>query len=179
MKCAKCMQDMLERNDPPKEGVRRFQARGMCTYCYQRGLEKGELVARKRAIFNGKEIQCQKCQRMLCVSKFKKQPHNTSGYNHTCRFCSKLFERYGITEQCYRDMFESQGGHCAICPEPLKLYDTRTHIDHDHACCPGDTKGCGNCVRGLLCPPCNFGLGGFKDNVESLERAIDYLKGTL
>lgn len=178
MKCAKCGEPMLGRKDPLVAGMRRVQARGMCSYCYQRGLETGELTPRPRAMFNGKEIQCQKCKRMLCVSKFKKHPQTTSGYNHTCRFCSKLFERYGITEQTYREMFERQFGICAICPEQLKLYGTKTHIDHDHSCC-STGKGCGKCVRGLLCPACNTGLGGFKDSTESLRRAIEYLEGLL
>ena len=43
----------------------------------------------------------------------------------------------------------------------------RLGIDHDH------TTGQ---VRGLLCDSCNPALGGFKDNIESLQKAIDYLK---
>lgn len=173
--CVKCEKPMLGRKDPPVEGIRRVQARGMCSYCYQRGLETGEIVARPRAVFNGKEIQCQKCNRLLCVGKFKKSRQTTSGYNHTCRFCSKLFERYGITEQMYRDLFDKQEGSCAICPEKLTLYGSKTHIDHDHSCCSSG-KGCGECVRGLLCPGCNVGLGGFKDNEQSLISAATYLQ---
>jgi hypothetical protein len=30
-------------------------------------------------------------------------------------------------------------------------------------------------VRGLLCNNCNLGLGYFKDNIKSLETAIQYL----
>lgn len=31
--------------------------------------------------------------------------------------------------------------------------------------------------RGILCPQCNSGLGHFKDNIEALSAAIEYLKG--
>ncbi|MEU8007743.1 endonuclease domain-containing protein [Catellatospora sp. NPDC049111] len=43
------------------------------------------------------------------------------------------------------------------------------HVDHDHEF--------GN-VRGILCFNCNGGLGQFKDNEQSLARAIEYLKET-
>ena len=53
-----------------------------------------------------------------------------------------------------------QQGKCALCPEPA------THLDHCH-----DTGK----IRGLLCVKCNSGLGMFKDSVETLKAAIDYL----
>lgn len=60
---------------------------------------------------------------------------------------------------------------CEICgSKELKL-----HVDHDHKCCPG-VKSCGKCVRGLLCPGCNHGLGNFRDNEERLLLAAAYLR---
>lgn len=50
---------------------------------------------------------------------------------------------------------------CQICGGTQRL-----SIDHDH--------NTGQ-VRGLLCSPCNTGLGGFKDNPLSLLKAIEYL----
>jgi len=32
--------------------------------------------------------------------------------------------------------------------------------------------------RGWICQTCNIGLGHFKDSVQGLEKAIDYLKRT-
>lgn len=43
----------------------------------------------------------------------------------------------------------------------------KLYIDHCHKT---------NQVRGLLCFSCNSALGHFKDNVESLKKAIKYLK---
>jgi hypothetical protein len=60
-------------------------------------------------------------------------------------------------------MMLSQNGKCAVCKErPAQ------HLDHDHAT---------GRVRALTCFPCNGGLGQFKDNIEYLESAIEYLRG--
>ena len=75
-----------------------------------------------------------------------------------------------------RDLFEVQGGACAICRAPFtpcRMY----RVDHDHRCCPpAQRKLCGNCTRGLLCGPCNLGMGNFQDNPEMLHRAATYLE---
>lgn len=81
-----------------------------------------------------------------------------------------LIERYGITESEYESMWQSQQGLCAICKRPeTESIRGRLCIDHCH-----DT----GIVRGLLCGFCNTGLGGFRDNVESLRSAITYLERT-
>lgn len=82
------------------------------------------------------------------------------------------FRRYGITKQQY-DEAKERG--CSICG----ALDRKLHIDHDHACC--STNGghgsatCGECVRGLICGPCNRGLGLFGDDPAALIRAANYL----
>lgn len=70
--------------------------------------------------------------------------------------------RYGITEKDYQRMLEQQRGLCALCAK-----NAPTDIDHDHI--SGRT-------RGLLCRPCNLGLGMFGDTIDGLLRAIDYLR---
>ena len=80
----------------------------------------------------------------------------------------QYIRKYGITYEQMEEMFVSQNGKCGICEK--EFVDRRTmHIDHNHST---------NKVRKLLCENCNRGLGGFKDNVEILKKAIDYLNIT-
>ena len=76
--------------------------------------------------------------------------------------------KYGLTPEAFDALYVAQGGLCGIrhCGEPL------TEIDHDHS----KTKGTAGFVRGLLCRPCNFGLGNFRDDPELLRAAADYLE---
>jgi hypothetical protein len=77
----------------------------------------------------------------------------------------KRIRAYGISVEEYDEMFESQNGSCWICRKEEGVKSLC--IDHDHET---------NQVRGLLCITCNKGLGDFQDNIEFLNRAIDYLK---
>jgi len=64
-------------------------------------------------------------------------------------------------------LLENCGGSCSICEDPFE--NGNFQVDHCH------TSGK---VRGLLCKPCNMGLGNFKDGPERLTRAIEYLERT-
>lgn len=77
--------------------------------------------------------------------------------------------RYGITPEDYAALYEAQGGHCAICEVAVGKV-RRLAVDHDHAHC---TDGCRQCVRGLLCSPCNIMIGRL--GTLGLERAACYL----
>ena len=78
----------------------------------------------------------------------------------------ELLRKYGIDVDDYDRMVESQNNKCKICgtDEPRGVGGWK--VDHCH------TTGK---VRGLLCNNCNVGLGYFKDNIEYLEAAIQYL----
>lgn len=82
---------------------------------------------------------------------------------------------YGVTQERFEQMLADQNG-CAIChrTEPT---DKGWQVDHDHGCCPG-FRSCGECVRGVLCAPCNVGLGAFGDDPERLAAAAAYLRPT-
>ena len=58
-------------------------------------------------------------------------------------------------------MVAEQGGVCAACRT-----DEPKHVDHDHQT---------GHVRGVLCFLCNQALGNVRDDVERLQRLIDYL----
>lgn len=85
-----------------------------------------------------------------------------------------MITKYGITVDEFNAMAEAQGNVCAICEQP-QLKNTggrygrsnRLAIDHNHET---------DAVRGLLCNPCNTVLGMAEDSIETLEKAIAYLK---
>lgn len=61
---------------------------------------------------------------------------------------------------------EEQQNKCLICGQDFHQFNIK-HLDHCHK---------SKRYRGILCGHCNKGLGMFKDNVEYLQNAIDYLK---
>jgi hypothetical protein len=81
---------------------------------------------------------------------------------------------FGITGDQYWFLYEAQGGRCYIC-QWARGVTKRLAVDHDHKKC--DThqaeQGCIECVRALLCGPCNQTIGRL--SVEALQRAITVL----
>lgn len=72
--------------------------------------------------------------------------------------------KYGISADEYDIMFSNQGNCCAICG--LTMNDRQMVVDHDH-----DT----GYIRGIVCSDCNFALGHFYDNTQTMINAISYL----
>ena len=77
-----------------------------------------------------------------------------------------LEKRYGITREIYNNLLLKQNNKCKICNK--ENFKTRT-LDVDHCHKTGR-------IRGLLCTSCNTGIGLFKENIQLLETAIQYLK---
>lgn len=78
---------------------------------------------------------------------------------------------YNMSLEDYETMLKDQGHRCKIClTENAGGKHKKFYVDHCHKT---------GSVRGLLCTGCNLALGGFRDNIESLNRAILYLKGEL
>jgi hypothetical protein len=79
--------------------------------------------------------------------------------------CARLRKDYGITLAHFFRLLDAQSGLCAICgaTSPGRALD----VDHDH--------GTG-IVRGLLCVPCNRGIGIFSDDPGRLRAAAGYLE---
>lgn len=78
---------------------------------------------------------------------------------------SKRLKKFGLSLNNYNQMYVNQNGLCAICKGNPKGYATLS-IDHNHLT---------GKVRGLLCITCNSGIGFFKDNIDFLKKALDYL----
>lgn len=83
--------------------------------------------------------------------------------------------RHGISLETYERLLRSQNFRCAICGIHESDVAKRFCVDHDHDCCPGNEGSCGRCVRGLLCGPCNRGIGQFYDSHEALLDAYNYV----
>ncbi len=74
---------------------------------------------------------------------------------------------YGITLIEYQELFAVQKGCCKLCGINQEELKRPLCVDHCHT-----TK----VVRGLLCDPCNRGLGLLKDNIITLKNAVEYLE---
>jgi hypothetical protein len=85
-----------------------------------------------------------------------------------------LLRKYNLTSADYDSMFLKQKGVCAICQKPERARwrgkVIRLAVDHSHKT---------GRVRGLLCMMCNRKIGYFGDEIESFERILSYMKGTL
>lgn len=118
-----------------------------------------------------------------CPRNHEYTPENTYvGKRGTrwCRTCMRAngvvqnLKRYGLTREDVERMLEEQEYRCAVCPR--SLLEFTPHIDHDHACCAGNQKSCGKCVRGLLCAECNRMLGQARDEPSILRAGAAYLE---
>lgn len=148
---------------------------------------------------------CNKCKIIKSIADFNRDSSNSSGREYSCRECRSFARKlnynknhvqskeksrlkslefrktrkdylrdydlkryYGISLKDYETLLSSQNNTCKICKtaEPggkHKIFN----VDHCHIT---------GKVRGLLCTGCNMALGGFKDNIETLKIAIDYLQ---
>lgn len=72
---------------------------------------------------------------------------------------SYLKYTYGIDSSTYDSLLALQGGKCACCgsEDTRRMGSSQLFVDHDH------TTGQ---VRGLLCHPCNSGLGKLGDDLD-------------
>lgn len=152
---------------------------------------------RRHPIVDGKKA-CTECEEWKALEHFYEISGHPGHYRGRCRECSRRkrneatkayyyrhpertrkrnlgrrYNRKGITQERWEDLFASQLCVCAICGthEPGT---TGWHTDHDHSCCPG-TRMCGKCIRGILCSLCNVGLGAFRDSTDLLASAAAYL----
>lgn len=145
--------------------------------------------------------KCTKCGEEKPITDFAPRKNRAKGYKSSCKACDKAYaaewkrrkyasdpayrqkvkesnasareirdpnyhtwNTYGITRDQYIDMMLEQDNCCGICEKPM----LKRNVDHDH----NDGR-----VRGLLCTPCNTGLGKLGDSIDGLKRAIAYLGG--
>lgn len=123
----------------------------------------GKPVMDCKSCYNRKSVERHRADRAKNPEKWKRRwasrqrdPRKVKSYN--------LMSRFGFDIETYDEILDIQGGGCAICGQQDE--DEYLHVDHDH-----ETGR----VRGLLCGPCNRGLGLFADSQERLVKAAGYL----
>lgn len=151
----------------------------LCVTCRK---EKDQNLFHKHMLKNSTP-RCKTCTK-ICLKKYREnnpeqflktqKEHRQKNKEHYSNVIhrSKLRIYFDMTLEEYNELLEKQNYTCAICknPETKKSKSgtlCRLSVDHCH------TSGI---IRGLLCDKCNLSLGGFKDSIQTLESAIQYLK---
>lgn len=149
-KCYKCNKTM-----PITHFIEYIDKKGKIKLgCHLRFDENNQLL-KVPSMLKGREYPHRK------KSKYKK---NTKEWNKDLI----LRNRYGINLEEYQELINLQDNSCAICFTSFEnMSSNKIHVDHCHK---------NNKVRGILCSKCNKGLGLFKDNTQTIEKAIKYLK---
>lgn len=129
------------------------------------GLCRGHYAQKKRGhgmrplgpVFNRGEKTFTHCTVAGCGKE-----HKAKGF---CERHWRVLKNYGLNPEEYDSLLASQAGVCAICRNHCELNENLS-VDHDHVT---------GVVRGLLCDRCNRGIALFREDNETLVRAIRYL----
>ena len=124
-----------------------------------------KLSPEERLLNRKKSVNNYYSKHRLEINRKKKEFYRKNKENHLLLVRkNKLIKKFGITLEHFNLMLKNQNNKCAIC----KKEECRNlAVDHDHKT---------GKIRGLLCLNCNTGLGSFKDNLDLLLKAINYLK---
>lgn len=129
------------------------------TYCHKIKKISEFYPSSSRSLYNVTS-KCKECFRIVNKAKYDT---DKEGYSKKSSI-RQMRSKYNMSPEDYANMYNFQEGKCLICKQP----NEQLVIDHNHST---------NEVRGLLCPSYNFGLGFFKDNIDLLYEAINYLIG--
>ena len=156
--CKTCVRDdQRERAEAhPRKNRRRVPAPEGYKWCADCDtIKRLDEFANNRRTADGHAQYCKGCHNARTRETVQRRHGSTRHYH--------LTRRYGIGAEEVDALLAGQGGVCAIC----KRVPTSPHVDHCHRT---------GKVRGILCGPCNQGLGQFQDDVEVVGEALNYLK---
>jgi Recombination endonuclease VII len=154
--CSKCKIHKTLDDFPPRKDVK--SGRGyVCRACCSEIRSANNSAVRKRY---AEDYDFRRRRRQFYTEWAEKNPE----YRKQAK---RIFDlgRKGLTPKDYDEMLAQQNDGCWICGG-IPSRTPYLHIDHNHET---------GVVRGLLCEGCNLGLGKFRDDVELLKRAVEYL----
>ena len=143
----------------------------ICRLCHRKGASKKRNDNREE--FNARMAADRLANPQKWDAEYKRQYRKLRENHGPELSLMKVCYERGITVEKYYQMLEEQDNRCAICLQEETCKDSkhdrirRLSIDHCHI-----TKK----ARGLLCQGCNVAIGRFKDDIELMERAINYVK---
>lgn len=114
---------------------------------------------------------CRDCGQVKLITDFVKRSTSKDGLHYYCRVCSGIRVRsamLGMPADLLREAEDKFTGTCDICKLPIE--GRNRHMDHDHKKMS---------FRGWLCRNCNIGIGQFKEDVQLVKRAVQYLEAVL
>lgn len=144
--------------------------------CQKCGVWKeADAFYKRSASPNGLQPNCKECEREYAKGYYARNRDRyrikqaiwaeaNREYKREWHKANYLRKTWGLTFDQLNEMIEAQKRRCAVCSVQAELV-----IDHDHA---------SGRIRGLLCQPCNKGLGHFHDDPEMLEAAAQYLRAS-
>lgn len=169
--CSRCQEEKDENDFSPS---RRGKNGYPCKACVAL-----ESQARRDSSGGQTEYTCGRCRESKPADEFTQSKQTNGAY---CKLCCSTVAResratktpeelrlerklqlYNMTRNEFNELLLAQMGRCAICSVFL---GDELHTDHDEKT---------GKVRGLLCGPCNRGIGMFDHNEERLIAAAMYL----
>ncbi len=153
----------------------------ICTRCKEE--KKLSEFAKDKYNKDGLTFRCKVCRNEHYNTFYKENPEKQKEKNNKQKINRQIFYNsdkgiqssrkahlkrcFGITLEEYNEMLEKQNHVCGICGNYETCYRNKVlSVDHSH-----DTGH----IRGLLCNTCNRALGLFKEDIETLTKAINYL----
>ncbi len=118
---------------------------------------------------------CNICHKLLNTNEFAKNQNgknNRSVRRPSCGGCRKDLEGTNMSPKAKAEWLKKNPKNtpfeCPICAKKtIAGVTSKVVLDHNHR--NGE-------IRGWVCDSCNTGIGRFKDDVELIKRAIEYVK---
>lgn len=130
-------------------------------------------LEKSRSEFPSKGRQCTPCLKQKARERYSRDAsyrERMKAAESQRRLAHPERGRTKWTKAAFEAAWATQKGCCAICKVEMQKHGRHpnsVNADHDHVT---------GHPRALLCPPCNKGLGNFRDSPAFLLAAVEYLK---